>query len=159
VLQLQQLEAQLHSKLSQLTDLKQNIRFLESASDAQQAEIEINTLSSEVASLTQSISSLQSQIRSAFFDSSDITLIERVCRPSVLAGLVPVEFRVVDLREEDYTELVGALLAQQRALAEGVELDTDSQLIISRFQNLPAVVSARSNLLYNLDAVRAAFYD
>ena len=84
-------------------------------------------------------------------------MIERVCEPIGMAAFVPVEFRVVDLLESDYAELLPALMAEKRAIANNEQLDTDSQLVLSRYRRLPAIESARSNLLYNLDAVRGAF--
>jgi hypothetical protein len=154
---LEQREQQRQALMTELTEAKRMIRFAESQSEDQLAQQQIEQLQAQISSLEGTIRSLQTEIRATFLGLSHSAQIEQVCIPSGLSGLLPAEFRVIELRPEDYSEIFAALLAEQRAIDEGTQPDTDTQLTLSRYRNLPAVQQARSNLLYNLDAVRGAF--
>lgn len=143
-----------------LKQSQKNARLAESSSDALQIETQIDQLRAQLNSLTISIESQQDLIRYAILPSSfDATEIELVCEPEGMAAFLPVEYRFIELTDEDIAELLPAVMTEQQAVADGELLDTDTQLILSRYRNLPAVQDARSNLLYNLDAVKGAFYD
>ncbi len=151
-----QQEQQLQAGLEQRKDLERTIRFAENQSEIQQMQAHIDSLDQQIQLLRDSIEVARAQLRSLFLGSVDASTVLRVCQPEAFVGLVPPEYRVVDL-DEDYPELYAALLAERRALDNNEQVDTNTQLVLSHYRNLPAVLQARTNLLYNLDGVRAAF--
>lgn len=155
---LRSLQDQRRTATGSLKEAQKSIRIAETQSDAQQLQSQIDQLGVDISTLVIGIESLQDQIRASILTPGlNATTVQWVCEPDGIAAFVPVEFRFVDLTESDYIDLLPALAAEQNAIAAGESLDSDTQLILSRYRNLPAVQAARSNLLYNLDAVRGAF--
>ena len=150
-------------QISIVNQLKQARRASRLAADLEeelQIQLQIDQLTSELSTLHQSIDQAQLQLRLAILPAGIAAQdIERVCEPADHAAKVPVEFRLADLRNQDYADIARALHEERRAQSNGQQPDTDTQLLLSGYRNLPAVSQARSNLLYNLDAVRAAFND
>tara|TARA_R110002073_G_scaffold207517_3_gene367757 strand:- start:240717 stop:241535 length:819 start_codon:yes stop_codon:yes gene_type:complete len=158
ILQLRTLQQQQTNTLAALRDARKSIRVAETNSLADQIESEIASLELQSESLTNQIELIQDQIRAFALGSTvDLTLAERVCEPTGLAVAIPPEYRVVVLTDNDYAEFLPALAAEYSASASGEQLDTDTQLILSRYQNLPGVVAARSHMLMHIDAVRSVF--
>ena len=152
------LQAQHQDALSSLKSVQRSIRHAETQVDEAQLQAEINQLESAVAASNQSIKQTQSQLRSIILPTGiQVQDVNHIYEPIGSAALVPVEFRFAELREEDYVEIIAALAQEQRAQANNEQPDSDTQLTLSRYRNLPEVQQARSNLLYNLDAVRGAF--
>lgn len=157
---LRTLQEERRTAASSLKQAQKNVRVAESQSDAQQIEAQIDQLQQTLSSLAASIEVQQDLIRASILPVGlDAATVEWVCEPEGVAAFVPVEFRFVHLIESDYTDLLPALGAEQMALAAGESVDTGTQLILSGYRNLPAIQAARSNMLYNLDAVRGVFYD
>ncbi len=144
--------------VSSLKTARAAIRHAESPIEEQQLQASINELQSQATSILQGIDQTEAQIRQRVLPTgTNLQQVSRVCEPTRQAALVPVEFRFADLRDEDFAEIASALAQEQRAQANNEQPDTDTQLILSRYRNLPEVQQARSYLLYNLDAVRGAF--
>lgn len=160
VVSLRSLQEQLQLNMAELKRTQRSVRVAESPTDATAMQTQIELLQSNKLTLESNIESLQDQIRSWILPVSiNATTLEWVCEPTGLAAFLPVEFRFVNLVESDYIDLLPELTIEQQAIANGEQVDTDTQLILSRYRNLPAVQAARSNMLYNLDAVRGAYYN
>lgn len=144
--------------LSSVKSLQQSSRQAGSRVEEQQIESQISQLETQISELQQSINMIRFQLRSAILpigiDTEDVN---RVCESIGLAALVPVEFRFANLLDEDFVEILNAIADEQQAAARDQQPDTETQLTLSRYRNITEVQLARSNLLYNLDAVRGAF--
>ena len=157
---LRSLQEQRRIAAQSLKQAQKSVRVAESQSDAQQIETQIDQLHQDLDSLSVSIEAQQDLIRASILPTTlNAATVELVCEPEGMAAIVPVEFRFVELIESDYADLLPALGAEQMALSAGESVDAGTQLILSGYRNLPAIQAARSNMLYNLDAVRGVFYE
>ena len=155
---LHSLQSQHQNAMASLKTAYAAIRHAEDQAEEAQMQGQIDQLVAEIGSLSQSIAQTKAQIRDSILPNNiNSQTIDRVCRPEGLAAHVPVEFRFTTLQQSDYADLIPALNAERRAQNDGEMPDTDVQLLLSGYRNLPAILQARSNLLYNLDAVRSAF--
>ena len=156
--QLRTLQQQHRQIQVDLKDAMKAVRVASTNSEASQLENQIGALEQSSVSIAAQIESLQDQIRTyGLTESVDPVLAERVCEPEGLMAAIPPEYRLVNLNDDDLAELLPALAAEQLTLSNDEPLDTDAQQVLSRFQNLPAVLAARSHMLTHLDSVRTAF--
>ncbi len=152
------LQTQHQDALAALKSAQRSIRHAESQVEEQQIQADIDQLEAQITNARQSIDQTQASLRLAILPvGTNPQDVIRVCEPEGMAALVPVEFRFADLRDEDYIEIIAALAEEQRAIDNNELPDSSTQLTLSRYRNLPEVQQARSNLLYNLDAVRGVF--
>ncbi len=160
VTQLRQLQLQQQTTMDSLREALRSIRFIEDEAAAYQRQVDIEVLEASVDSVKVQIELLTDQLRHHFLPSGlDLQTIQLVCEAVGLAQLLPSEFRVLPLQIDEYAEIYSALLAEKQAMSNEVPLDIESQLILDQYRNLPAIQAARSNMLYNLDAVRGVFYE
>lgn len=156
--QLRALQEQQRTSRASLKLAKRSVRLAGTDFEVQQLNTTIDTLTLQLQNLDSQIELLQDQIRDyALPGNLDPVVVERVCEPEGFAALVSPEYRTVVLVEDNYAELLPALAAEQMALANNEQLDTNTELVLSRFRNLPAVQTARSFMLVHLDSVRNEF--
>ncbi len=157
---LRSLQAQHQSKSDELKAANKQVRHAGSMQEAQEIESQVAQLEADLTTLAVNIETAEDTIRFAMLSPhAQEQTIERVCEPDGMAVFVPVEYRFVTLIQDDYNDLLPALAAERSAEADHSAVDTDTQLVLNRYRNLPTVQSARSNLLYNLDAVKGVFYN
>jgi len=155
-----QLQMDHQSLLNSLREARRTIRFVEDETDAITLQADIEAFEQQIESVSLQVETMSDQIRHFFLPAGlNTQLVTRVCEASGLALFVPAEFRVLPLIDDDYAEIYAALLAERHAYAEETMPDTDTQLTLGRYRNLPEVQAARSDLLYHLDAVKGEYYE
>jgi len=154
------LEQQSREIQTQLQQALNAVKTFEEEEDRQPVLAQIVQLEAEHENLRSSLEQQKDLIRLTLFPSQiSPAVIERVCDPSELAALVPHEFRVATLTENDYTELIPALREEARAARAGRDIDAEAAQTLQHYRSLPAVEDARSNMYYNLELVRGVFFN
>ncbi|MCA9302647.1 MAG: hypothetical protein KC996_00845 [Phycisphaerales bacterium] len=157
---LRAVQDQRRSAMQGLKQARKSVRIAETDAEASVIQARIDQYELDLASYAATIETLQDQLRDDILPSTvDSGTVALLCEPAGLYAVLPAEYRVASLQESDFGELLSALSVERRAINNNETVPTEVQLTLSQYRSIPAVQTARSNISYNLDAVKSVYYD
>ncbi len=144
-----------------LRDAQVTARSAASASELSQAEAQISAAQAAITSATAQAEALEATlIGEILLDVAEPDWAATIYSAEGVGALLPAEYRLLELNDQDAAALLGALGRERSAQASGSSLDTETTALLASYRSdsdVSQAIAWRNNLTLGVEAAFASY--